>query len=174
MFNFKSFASVIASALVIGFSSPALAGSCDSVKEFAQEIEQISGKPTTVECYEQEPTPAQVPSREGAEVFLSMAALLAGGGLLRGILYSNKTQVKDWDYGFSSEPTSTPTPIVWWEEEEAIISSESNWTDEFPIEWEDLDISTIEWNDLDISDLSDIQWNDEEGLSSIIWWEDLI
>lgn len=93
MFNFKSLvssASVIASALVIGFSSPALAGTeCNSVKEFAQSIEQISGQKATVECYEQKPTPAQAPSREGAEVFIYLAALLAGSWGLVAVLNMN-------------------------------------------------------------------------------------
>lgn len=98
MFNFKSLIAAIsvAAALTV-FSTPARAGSCDSVKEFAQAIEQTSGQKPIVECYEQEltPVPTQTPSREGDAVFLSLAALLAGGGLLIAILNLNKTPVQD-------------------------------------------------------------------------------
>lgn len=69
----------------------------------------------------------------------------------------------DWDYGFTSVehiPTIDSSPIIWWEEE-IFNPSDFNWEDECPIQWEDLDIS-------------DIQWDDEEDLSSIIWWEELI
>ena len=92
MFNFKSLiagASVVASAL-FGFSSPAL--SCDSVKEFAQAIEQTSGQKPIVECYEQKTVRAQVPSHEGAEVFISLAALLAGGWGVVAALNMNKIE----------------------------------------------------------------------------------
>lgn len=176
MFNFKSIisttASVIAATLAVTFSSPALAGNgCDSVKSFAQSLEQVSSQKPVVECYEQ--PPVQTPSREGAEVFIYLAALLAGSWGLVAILNMNKTQVQDWDYGFSSELTqtsTTPSPIIWWEEE-IFNPSDINWIEESPIQWEDdLDISTIEWEDLDILD---IRWENEE-LSSIIWWEELI
>ena len=95
MFNFKSLiagASVVASALVIGFSAPALAGSCDSVKQFAQSLEQTSGQKPIVECYEQKTVRAQVPSHEGAEVFISLAALLAGGWGVVAALNMNKIE----------------------------------------------------------------------------------
>lgn len=95
MFNFKSIvsaASVVASALVIGFSAPALAGSCDSVKEFAQSLEQTSGQKPIVECYEQKTVPAQVPSHEGVSIFLSLAALLAGGWGVVAALNMNKIE----------------------------------------------------------------------------------
>lgn len=172
-----SAASVVATALTIGFSAgfsaPALAGTeCDSVKAFAQSLEQISGKPTTVECYEkeleQESVPA--PSREGAEVFLSLAALLAGGWGLVAALSMSKSQPQDWDYGFSPKepapPTSTSSSIIWWEE----VFNPSD------LNWEDLNTSTIEWNELDISD---IQWNDDDieiewDDLSPIQWDDLI
>ena len=175
MFNFKSFASVIASALVIGFSSPALAGTeCNSVKEFAQSIEQISGQKTTVECYEQFSVPVQTPSQEGANVFLSLAALLAGGWGLVAVLNMNKTQIKDWDYSCSMEPIPTinSSPNIQWEEE-IFNLNDINWNDESSIRWEDdLNTSTIKWENLDISDIC---WDaKEEDLSSIIWWEDLI
>lgn len=88
MFNFKS-VSVVAS-VCIAFSSPALAGSCDSVKQFAQAIEQTSGQKPIVECYEQEQKTVQTPSHEGAEVFLTLAALLAGGWGVVAALNMNK------------------------------------------------------------------------------------
>lgn len=166
-----SAASVVASALVISFSSPALAGSCDSIKEFAQSLEQINGQKATVECYEQEqePIPVQAPSQEGAEVFISLAALLAGGWGLIAILSMSKSQPQDWDYGFSPKeptpPTSTSSSIIWWEE----VFNPSD------LNWEDLDTSTIEWNELDISD---IQWDDDIEIEwddlSPIQWDDLI
>lgn len=164
-------ASIVATALTISFSAPALAGNgCDSIKSFAQSLEQTSSQKTTVECYEQElaPVPAQVPSHKGAEVFISLAALLAGGWGLVAALSMNKTQVEEWDYGFSSEPTPipNPSPIIWWEKE-IFNPNDLNWEDESPIRWEDLDTSTIEWNELDISD---IQWNDDDDK---IEWEDL-
>ena len=177
MFNFKSLVStvsVIAATLAVSFSAPALAGNgCNNVKDFAQEIEQVSKQKATVECLEQEKAPAQVPSHEGTEVFIYLAALLVGSWGLVAVLNMNKSNSNsDWDYGFTSVepiPIIDSSPIIWWEEE-IFNPSDLNWEDESPIQWEDLDISTIEWEDLDISD---IRWEDED-LSSIIWWEELI
>ena len=180
-----SAASVVATALTIGFSAgfsaPALAGSCDSVKDFAQSLEQATGQKPVVECYEQEQksAPSQTSSDEGSNMFLSLAALLAGGWGFIAILNMSKSQPQDWDYGFSpKEPapaTITSSPIIWWEEE-IFNPSDLNWVDESStFWWEDLETSTIEWNDMDISD---IQWNDDEEIEwddlSPIQWDDLI